>query len=176
MEPIVKDLERRTVENFLEAVIRDAYYMADLTAAFLKSQGFRPRRKHGRTSCVLCEGSPASTRVQGFLLNLAAALRIAAWERAGLQPDLPADLPNSAEAFQNVVPAEVPNDQEDAPFMPALYAKVLQTWLQRFSRSSRAALNADIMLPVKAVSEDELLDGLAEFLLANRHLADIQEG
>ena len=53
--------------------------------------------------------------------------------------------------------------------------KVFRTWLQRFSRSSRATLNADVLLPAKSVSKDELLDALADFLWANRHLADAKE-
>ncbi len=175
MEPIVNDVERRAVQRFLEAVIRDAYYMADLTAAFLEAQGFHPKRKRASSVSAVAEDSPTMTRAHGVLLNLAAALRIASWERAGLRSELPADLPASSEAFQNLMPSEVPGSSQDAPVTAELSERVFRTWLQRFSRSSRAALSTDVLLPANTVSEDELLDALADFLWENRHLADVKE-
>ncbi len=102
-------------------------------------------------------------------------MQILAWERAGLRPELPADLPTAEEAFRNLLPEEASGEEENAPVVPELSMKVFQTWLQRFSRSSRETLNTDVLLPAKAVSKDKLLDALADFLWANRHLADAKE-
>jgi hypothetical protein len=173
MQPIVDDAQRRSVEGFLEAVVRDANYMADLTAAFLNAHGIRPKKGLGASGCALPANSSTLTRAHGVLMNMAAALRIRSWERAGLRPQLPADLPSSSEAFRNLVP-EVVGSPEGTPVVPELSAKVFRTWLQRFSRSSRAALSTDVMLPTKTVSQEDLLEALADFLWANRHLADVK--
>jgi hypothetical protein len=175
MRPVIDDAQRRSVERFLEAVIRDACHMADMTAAFLKDRGWRPSRKKADSHGVLPELNPTMSRAHGVLLNLAAALRIASWERAGLRSELSADLPSSTEAIQRLVPPESPDSSESAPVVPELSAQVFRTWLERFSRSSRATLGTDIVLPTNAVSEDELLDALADFLFENRHLADVRE-
>ena len=48
MQPLVIDeSQRRSVQKFIEAVIRDAQYKAQLAAAFLKSYGYRPRKPAG---------------------------------------------------------------------------------------------------------------------------------
>ena len=176
MQPIVDDAQKRSVEKFIEAIIRNARYKAQLAAAFLEAQGFRPKKERVCSPSVEAENSPTRMRAQGFLLNLGAALQLASWERAGLRSELPADLPTSSEAFQNLVPPQVLGSSDGAPVTPDLSMKVFKTWLQLFSRSSRATLNTDVLLPTKAVSEDELLDALADFLWANRHLADVKEG
>jgi hypothetical protein len=80
------------------------------------------------------------------------------------------------EAFQSLLPPETSEDPENTPIVPELSMKVFRIWLQRFSRSSRATLNTDVLLSTKEVSEDDLLDGLADLLWANRHLADVKEG
>ena len=170
-----KDAEKNSGRKFLEAAVRDAYYMADMTAAFLKSQGYRPSRKKADIQNMLPADSPTMLRARAVLLNLAAALRIASWERAGLRSELPADLPTSSEAFQRLLPPEIPDSPESKPVVPELGLQVFQTWLQRFSRSSRAALGTDIVLPIHTVTTDELLDALADVLFKNRHLADMKE-
>lgn len=175
MQPLdIDDAQRRSVEKFLEAVIRDAHYKAKLAAAFLKEYGFRPSKGRSNSTPSLPEGH--RTRQCGcFLLNLGAAMQILAWERAGLRRELPTDLPTAEEAFRNLMPAETPGGPDKTPIVAELSMKVFRTWLQRFSRSSRATLNTDVLLPAKTVSEDELLDALADFLWANRHLADAKE-
>jgi len=70
------------------------------------------------------------------------------------------------------VPPEMPEATEGARRdVPELSSKVFRTWLRLFSRTSRAALNTDILLRRQTVCEEELLDALADFLWSNRHLA-----
>ncbi len=172
MQPLVVDeAQKRSVEKFIEAVIRQARYQADLAAAFLLASGYRPCNKQLDPQHSLPEDHPTRQRAEHFLLNLGAAMQIAAWERAGLRPELPADLPTAEEAFRNALAtgAEKPHLELE------LQSRVFRTWLQLFSRSSRRALGADILLPVSAVSEDELLEALADLLWNNRHLAEPEE-
>jgi hypothetical protein len=175
MQPVVDDAERRSVERYLVAVTRDAQYMADTVADFLEAQGIRPRQNRSGDSCALPQKGETTTPVHAFLLNLAAALRIAMWERAGLRSELPADLPSSREAFQNLVPAESFHSSTGSSATPALAQTVFRTWLEQFSRSSRATLGTDVLLDAAGLSEDELLDALADFLYENRNLADMKE-
>ena len=156
--------------------------MADMTAAFLKAYGHQPSRKRADTQGLLLKAdpskmSPIMLQAHGFLLNLAAALRIASWERAGLRSELPADLPTADEAFQRLWPYEISTTPESGAIIPELAAQVFQAWLHLFSRSSRASLGTDIVLPIHAVAEvkDKLLDALADILFENRHLADMKE-
>jgi len=183
MRAIINDngAERLAVQRFLEAMIRDAIYMADITADFLEACGCRPSRKKGDTDNVPLEihpmpkMSPIMRQAHGFLSNLAAALRIASWERAGLRSELPPDLPTTDEAFQRLLPSEISDSSEGELVEPELSAQVFNTWLQRFSRSSRASLGTDIVFPpIHAVAEDEdtLLDALADFLLKSSRLAN----
>ena len=176
MQPLDVDAaQRRSVEKFLEAVIRDAHYKAKLAAAFLKECGFRPSKGRSNSTPSLPEGHRTRQRAECVLLNLGAAMQILAWERAGLRSELPPDLPTAEEAFQKLLPEETFGDEENTPVVPELSMKVFRTRLQRFSRSSRATLNADVLLPAKSVSKDELLDALADFLWANRHLTDAKD-
>jgi len=170
--------EFRAVVRFLEAVIRDAYHMADITAAFLKAQGFRPRKRSQRSlGAPLAETdapsaeTPVSRQARGFLLNLAAALRLARWEHSDLRPHLPSSLTTAAEAFRNLVPSpEDVTNSDGSEAVPPLSLEVFRTWLERFCQSGQTSIGADIVLKRDGVSEDELLDSLADFLWEHRHL------
>jgi len=175
MKPTYTAAERRSVTKFLEGVIRDAFYKAELAAAFLEAYGFRPRKKRSDSTACLPEDSPARARAECVLLNLGAAMQIAAWERAGLRPELPADLPTAEEAFRNLMPLEKPSPSGKTRIVAELSMKVFKAWLQRFSRSSQATLGTDVLLPVAAASEDTLLAALADLLWNNRHLAKPKE-
>ena len=180
---INKNAERLAVQRFLEAIIRDAIYVADLTADFLDNLGWKSSRKKGDTDNVPLEihpmpkMSPVMLRAHGFLLNLAAALRLVSWERAGLRSELPADLPTANEAFQRLLPPEVSDSSESGLVIPELALQVFRVWLRQFSRNSQASLGIDITLPLHAVAEmeDKLLDILADFLLKNCRLADMAD-
>ena len=131
MWPIVNDndAERLAVQRFIEAILHDAIYMADITAEFLKAQGYRPSRKKVDTQGLLLKVepskmSPVILRAHGFLLNLAATLRLATWERAGLRSELPPDLPTVDEAFQRLVPPEASQEPESGLVIPELAMQV----------------------------------------------------
>lgn len=168
MQPLyVDEAQNRSVEKFIEAVIRQAHHQAELAAAILHASGYRPCRRQPNPEHLLPEGHPTRQRAECLLLNLGAAMQISAWERAGLRPELPGDLPTAEEAFQNLLPG----DSVNAPVVSELSLKVFRTWLQRFSRSSRGALGTDIVLRGAAVCEDELLEALADLLWNHRQLA-----
>jgi hypothetical protein len=178
----IADHETLVAAGAVQAVIYDAHYMADLVTAFLKTQGYRPLKTcAGSVAGEVCcdstsENSSVIRRAKTFLLNLAAALRLAQWERGRLRPSLPADLPIAIEAFRNAVPPEIDGPAEPAhSIMSELSLQVFRTCHQRLSWSSRATLGIDVLLPTQAPSEDELLDGLADLLWNNRHLAKPEE-
>lgn len=172
MRAVFDDAQTRSVARFLEAVIRDAYFMADLTAACLTASGYRPAESSLTTRTPIPDDYPAVQQWQGFLLNLAAALRIYAWEQAGLKNVLPADLPSSTEAFGSLIPAETSGSSENCQtIVTPLCQRVFRVWLERFSRASRGAIATDILLPTNTISEDAFLENLADLLWENRHLA-----
>jgi hypothetical protein len=106
-----------------------------------------------------------------MLLNLAAALRIAEWERAGLRSSLPADLPTASAAIRSALSPETADTANgSAATATDLSARVLRTWLEMFSYASRESLDTDVLMPVKSVAADELLESLADFLWTNHNL------
>jgi hypothetical protein len=168
--------QHRAVVRFLEAVIRDAYHMADVTAAFLKAHGYRPRKRSSRSSDAPSEDTPVIRQAKGFLLNLGAALRLARWEHSGLRPDLPSSLPTTAEAFRNLVPPrDDATNSDGSETVPPLSLEVFRTWLECFCHAGQTSIGADILLRREGMSEDDLLDSLADFLWEHRHLASPEE-
>jgi len=157
-------------------VIRDAEFMADLTAAFLRAQGYRPRRRSVGSADALSLETPVVRQAKGFLLNLAAALRLARWEHSGLRPHLPGSLTSAAEAFRNLVPPrDDVTDPDEAETIPPLSREVFRTWVERFCRTGQTSIGADVVLKQDSVSESDLLDSLADFLWEHRHLALSEE-
>jgi hypothetical protein len=86
---------------------------------------------------MIFENPREDTRANAFLCNLGAALRIASWERSGLKPALPVDLPSSFEAFRNVMPPEMSGTTVDVPFASEPYQKVFRTWCSSFPEAAR---------------------------------------
>jgi hypothetical protein len=159
------------VSHFLEAVVHEASHKADLAAVFLtKYCGFRPRKDSVGPGTAAPEDDPIVRRARTVLLNLAAALRILEWERAGFQPALPPSLPTAAEAFSAVASQAEPAARENQSAALELSHSTLRTWLRCFSRSGRSTLGTDVLLPSAPVEKDDLLDALADLLWQNRHL------
>jgi hypothetical protein len=104
----------------------------------------------------------------GYLLDLGAALRLLAWERAGLDPAAVAGLPPAWQALRTVCLAAAADRNGTPPAEPpgTLARRVLAAFVEYFAWCGRAELAADVAL--SAADEDELLEGLADFLWANR--------
>ncbi|QDU01716.1 hypothetical protein V6x_13980 [Gimesia chilikensis] len=169
----IQDEQREMVTRFLEGVIRDAEYMADLTGRFLQAQGYRPKRRSKQPGCAKeVPTGPAAD----FLLNLAASLRIAVWENAGLTDWLPNPLPPSRESYRATLSQFVESrDGDRLENTRSLALQVFRTYHEQFAHTSRAELNTDVLLQCDGATEDELLDALADLLWENRHLASGEE-
>lgn len=176
MQTTERSLEERRAARIIEAVIREAYAQADLVTQFLKALGYWPKKKRSQDPPGIPHDSQATARAEGFLLNLGAALRIALWERAGLRPLLPDDLPTASEAFRNLMPAEDAVTAEHSQrAMPELARKVSEVHSRHFVLDGLATVGADIARPAAPVPEDEFVEALADFLWKHRHLADDNE-
>jgi hypothetical protein len=167
----MKELSRQQWEaatRIRDGIVRDAHYMADLTGQFLRSQGYGSAREN--PAAPVLEEPPCGSAAD-FLLNVAAALRIGVWERAGLRDALPDPLPPSGEALAAAAShflecASKPKSTETL----GLSMQVFQVTQQHFARSGRQDLETDVLLSVEGLGEDELLERLADFLWEHRHL------
>lgn len=160
--------EQRSVQRFMEGIIRNAELDANRVIAFLKRRGLKPLPPSQRT---IPTGEKPTGPAANMLLNLAAALRLRSWEHAGITTSLPADLPRSADALAAVIAAAENGGRENTTEIPITVFKAL---LLRISRVSQTKLTADVALPV-GVNADELLERLADFLYAHRYLMDEQK-
>jgi hypothetical protein len=147
--------------DLIEAVAQDAAADAERVAAFLGALGLRPS---GEGAARVPLRLPAY-----FLVGLAAALRLLAWERSGLQVHRDAGLPPAHEALRGVfgavaAPAPLAEKEQAAR---RLLGRVLGVFIARLAWTGRALLGADLELG--EADEDALVDGLAQFLWANRH-------
>jgi hypothetical protein len=157
----------RTAVELIEYTIRDAEYMASLVIAFLEGLGMLPPRRQRRPNPV---GLPAE-----FLSELAAVLRIAAWERAGFRDSLCRGLPPADEAlddlFRRYVPGAGPGQPERRSSTLAM--DVFKISLGRLAWEARATLRADVVLGKPA--DDLLLESLADFLWEHRRVGRPEE-
>jgi hypothetical protein len=176
---VSRGLDDLRAQRIVESVVASAHFAADLTAAFLRSHGVpRPGKRRATSAPSAPEDDALIARAKGFLLNLGAALRIVWRESSGLGPVLPAGLPTSSEAFRNLIPPEVNTSAGGTSWLTSdLSNGVLDASLRYFSRSSLGTIGADVHVPAQAaIPTDELLEGLADLLWANRHLGDLKEG
>lgn len=155
------DAERRWVEQRIIEIIQQAELDADRVADFLDARGV-PRSSEDDSPATPDEAEAASA----ILLNLAAAIRLASWERAGLTPYLPAELPSSDAALTAL-------DQCSPP--TSVSRLVFQTLLERFIQGGQSALGTDIIMA--SPTSTDLLDELAALLLgASQKDAEENEG
>ena len=129
--PVAAHPPDRSAVELIEAIIRDAEFMADLTASFLDQLGFLPPLKQRRKEPVAlpCE----------FLLELAAVLRLALWERAGLRDRLGRDLPPAEQALDDLFARfaqESPVARSDGT-SAGLVMEVFKTTLSRLAWGGR---------------------------------------
>jgi hypothetical protein len=146
----------------LEAMVRDAVFMADLTADFLdkllRLNGDSKSRK-----------GPVSWP-RGFLLDLAPILRIALWERTGLIDHLGKEFPPAKQALADLFRRyeENASDPEKEGAYSELRMEVFKTRFNLLAWGGRRELNADVVLGDR--DDDRLLEALADLLWENRHL------
>jgi hypothetical protein len=104
------------------------------------------------------------------LLDLAAALRLAGWEWAGLDIHRRAGLPPARDAICNVLLAPTrPGSGLVERAVPTLYPAVLHLLIEHFAWSGLRDLGAEMILDTP--DEDALVEAMARFLWAHRHLA-----
>jgi hypothetical protein len=98
----------------------------------------------------------------GFLLHLAAALRLLSSEAQGFFPHREAGLPEARQAIRDAFLALTDPDADPTELCVA----VLRLSVERFAWSGPPDLGADVALD--EAPEDALLEALADFLWAHR--------
>jgi hypothetical protein len=116
-------------------------------------------------------GSPQQPRKlpAGFLLHLAAALRLSLWETQGFTFHHAAGLPPADQAIGDAFDALADTNANPTEFCTA----VMRLLLERFAWNGLGDLNVDIALD--ELSEEGALDVLAQFLWTHRHVATSKE-
>lgn len=100
-----------------------------------------------------------------FLLNLGAALRLCIWECKGIHVHREMSLPTGREALVDVFRAAT--DADAAARSTQLATRVVALFIDRFAWIGRSELRADLVLG--SLSEDALVNAMAEFLWAHRN-------
>jgi hypothetical protein len=147
--------------DLVRAVAQDAALDADRVGCFLD-------QLLGR--CAAPAGDrPPLLLPPDFLLELAAALRLLAWETSGLRCHLEAGLPPAQQAlrdaFRWLKPATAAPETSDVP--DRLMPRVLALFIERLAWNGRAELGADFALGEP--DEDVLTEAIADFLWSHRH-------
>jgi len=140
--------------ELVAAVAEDAARDADRVGQFLRTLGLggspdRPVRL------------PAA-----FLLELGAALRLGDWEQRGLQVHREAGLPSAQQALRDVFQASSTSPGPAAAPHERLVYRIVVLFAERFAWNARVELDADIALD--EADEEQLLEGLADFLWDHR--------
>jgi hypothetical protein len=153
------------IVEFVAFIIREAAFTADLTADYLGLL-LGPPAKRGPNERPI--GLPKQ-----FLIELGAILRIAVWERAGLEHLLCSGFPSAQQAL-----AELLSRYLDSPTLveeldTGLALRVLKVMCRRLAFGGLQHLQADVILD--RPDDPTFLVGLAELLWANRHLASAGE-
>ena len=149
-----------TIDSFptelINAVKADALRDADRVERFLRVLGFLPILHY------LIRHRP------GFMVDLAAALRLLAWEQAGLDPKAVARLPSARTALLNVLLSLKQSSigLNEAVGSGSLIQNVMGAFIDHFAWCAGAELHADVTLG--EVDEDAILEALADFLWAHR--------
>jgi hypothetical protein len=166
MPPLLaQDHTRRQISELAECLVHDAEYMARLTIRFIDLTGIFPPGQPGERPVAL----PAE-----FLLELAAVLRIAIWERDHLRDRIAADLPRAQDAYLELLEraAHRPDSFSSAMVSPPLHRRVIDATLRHLAWNGRRDLGADVLLGRPDEGDDDIaLEAMAEFLWARRHSA-----
>ena len=159
--PPAKPPADRPGAELIEAIVRDAHFLADLTAGFLERIAvLPPRKKRQKTPVAL---------PREFLLELAGVLRLALWEGAGLRDCLGRDLPAAEPALHNLLAHYASESQGPGASGDShgLARDIFKIALCRLAWAGRAELHADVVLDEP--DDDFFLNQMAGYLWANRH-------
>jgi len=152
--------QRRDVENYLEAMVREASRQADLAIAFLDALPWMPplaQRQH----------NPVALSAD-LLLKIGALMRIYQWEKTGLRPQLPTNLPPAQAVLEDVMgpPAGAAPRYSGTELAQA----VMQVYLRHLAWKGLTGLQADVAVAA-CLPAEQAVDALAAFLWQFRHLA-----
>jgi hypothetical protein len=151
------DMVRDFPPDMVNAVTVAAARDADAVGLFLREQGLT--------------GTPLKPLKlpAGFLMDLAAALRLSAWETQGFSFHHAAGLPPAEQAIQDAIDALA--DAKDKPNQ--LCIAVLRLAVEHSAWNGLSEWNADIALD--DLSDEAALDVLAKFLWTHRQAATTKE-
>lgn len=144
--------------DLIGAAVREGERDADRVAYFLDALGLARRQA----------SDPPLRLPAGFVLDLAAGLRLLCWEQSGLLSHLDAGLPPACEAlraaFRGLTEPGIPDtDPTSGALMPRVWALLIE----RCAWNGRVELDADLVLG--DVEEDAFADALADFVWTHRH-------
>jgi hypothetical protein len=146
------------VETILAAFIRLAHNDAERVVEFLR-RWLKPLRIGPASACFPME----------FPFELAAILRIAAWQRAGLAADLSDAFPPARELLEDLIRRFIADPLSfNAPAVPRLCAQVVSIWIAHCAWDSPSETGADVWL--SEIDNDLLHDAMADFLYEIRNL------
>jgi len=176
-EPVLETdssgLRDAAVVEFLAAVILEGWRKADAVAALAttaRGQKFQPPME--APSILPADEVPAEP-IAELVSDVGAALRIAQWERAGLRPFLPSELPAATDAIRSIQHER----QDPETHQPADLADVqLSVWLKHFAWHAGETLGSEVVQFGCPVESEAIVDRLAEFLWSHRHgVPDVRE-
>ncbi len=144
--------------ELLASVVARAQADADAVIRFLRAADPAPPPGEVR-------GYPPS-----FLLDLAAGLRLASWERTGLTIQFNADLPNSLEATRNAF--RILAESDPGPGNPRLIDRLEHLALKRLAWAGPGTIRADVAFGTP--DEDALVDALAKIFWERRRVGDLE--
>ena len=158
--------EDRAVVDLLAAIVMEAERSADLVAGLLGPWlGVKVQKPTGPNPGLVGEGSPDNAENAEALRDLSAALRIAEWERAGLSPHLPKDLPQLDQAGKQLKAIRFsPNTAGDLADMQ------LSVWFTHFAHHAYETIGADVVSLKASAVDAEMIEQLADFLWKHRGL------
>jgi hypothetical protein len=156
--------KRRSVVGFIEAIIHAANADANRVISFLRQQGVKPLRQSKRP--VQSDDVPTGPAAD-MLLNLAAAIRLRAWELGGLRTYLPADLPTFQSALAVAFECE-PSMPSDVAHKQKIQQRVLEVLMSHFALQGQKDLGTDVVLDADGGAE--AVRAVAAFLWDKRHL------
>jgi hypothetical protein len=140
--------------ELIESVAANAEAEADRVASFLDRVGLGPL--------------PGGTRrlPSDFLLNLGAALRLRAWEVAGITVHREDGLPTPADAVRRVLADAAAGTVRATTPDPWLSRADFRLSIDRLAWTGRRDLAAEVVIEVP--DEDTLVESLAQFLWKHR--------